>query len=155
MGSVALREVRESDLPIFFEHQRDPAANQMAAFPARDAEAFAQHWSKRMVGTSGVVVRTVVVGEQVAGNVVSWEQSGMRLIGYWIGREFWGKGVATKALVEFLAILRARPLHAYVAKHHKSSIRVLEKCGFTLCGQGMVFSEVHGREIEDSLWVLT
>lgn len=29
---VHLREVKESDLPIFFEQQLDPAANDMAAF---------------------------------------------------------------------------------------------------------------------------
>ena len=31
-----LRNVAESDLPIFFEHQRDPDATAMAAFPSRE-----------------------------------------------------------------------------------------------------------------------
>jgi hypothetical protein len=33
---VVLRDVVDSDLPIFFEHQRDPEAGRMAAFPSRD-----------------------------------------------------------------------------------------------------------------------
>ena len=43
---VTIRPVREDDLPILFEHQRDPEANAMAAFPARDREAFMEHWTK-------------------------------------------------------------------------------------------------------------
>ncbi|HKA21153.1 MAG TPA: GNAT family N-acetyltransferase, partial [Blastocatellia bacterium] len=34
-SDVLLREVTEGDLPIFFEQQRDPAANRMAAFTAK------------------------------------------------------------------------------------------------------------------------
>jgi RimJ/RimL family protein N-acetyltransferase len=49
-------------------------------------------------------------------------------VGYWIGREYWGKGVATEALSQFLAHAEVRrPLHAAVAKHNVGSIRVLEK----------------------------
>jgi hypothetical protein len=33
-----MREVVDSDLDAFFEHQREPEANRMAAFPARDRE---------------------------------------------------------------------------------------------------------------------
>jgi hypothetical protein len=33
-------------LLVFFEHQRDAEANQMAAFPARDRDAFMEHWAK-------------------------------------------------------------------------------------------------------------
>ena len=39
-GRVRLRDVTEDDLPIFFDHQRDPVANRMAAFPARERDAF-------------------------------------------------------------------------------------------------------------------
>jgi len=44
---VQLREVEFSDLPIFFEFQLDPDANQMAAFTSKDPsnrEAFEAHW---------------------------------------------------------------------------------------------------------------
>ena len=55
---------------------------------------------------------------------------GRRLVGYWIGREFWGRGVATAALAAFVAEVKERPLHAFVAEHNVRSIRVLEKCEF-------------------------
>ena len=55
-----------------------------------------------------------------------------RLIGYWVGREHWGRGIATAALDAFLGLIDDRPLYAIVAVHNKGSIRVLEKCGFEI-----------------------
>jgi RimJ/RimL family protein N-acetyltransferase len=124
-----LRDVVESDLDAFFEHQREPEANEMAVFPARDRETFYVHW-KRNLANDSAIHKTIVQDGAIAGNVVSWEQDGKRLVGYWIGREFWGKGVATRALAEFVAEVEQRPLHAWVATTNAGSIRVLEKCGF-------------------------
>ena len=124
-----LRNVTEEDLPIFFEHQRDPLAARMAAFPPREREAFFAHWRTNVLRPENVT-RTVVVDDSVAGYIGSWNQDGMRLVAYWIGREQWGKGLATRALSEFLEIEKTRPLHAWVAAHNVGSIRVLEKCGF-------------------------
>ena len=126
---IVLREVVDSDLPIFFEHQRDPEAVRMAAFPSRDHGAFMTHWAK-VRGEPSNIVRTIICDGQVAGNIGSWIAEDRRLIGYWIGREFWSQGIATAALTAFIAELKERPLHAFVAKHNVGSIRVLEKCEF-------------------------
>jgi RimJ/RimL family protein N-acetyltransferase len=126
---VVLREVVDSDLPIFFEHQRDPEAVRMAAFPSRDHDAFMTHWAKLRREPSNII-RTIVCDGQVVGNIGSWIAEEKRLIGYWIGREFWGRGVATAALAAFVAEVKERPLHAFVAEHNVGSIRVLEKCEF-------------------------
>lgn len=131
---VRLREVLDSDLPIFFEQQLDPDATQMANFPAREREAFMAHWAK-IRGDAADSLRTILCDGQVAGNIVSWEQAGEREVGYWIGKDYWGRGIATRALSEFLSLLPARPLYAHVARHNFASRRVLEKCGFTLCGE--------------------
>lgn len=131
---VTLRDVIADDLPIFFEHQRDPVANALADFPARAREAFMAHWEKIMGAAAGIQ-QTVVYDGRVAGNIVCWEQGGQRLIGYWLGREFWGQGIATRALRLFVARVSERPLLAHVVKHNHPSRRVLEKCGFVLCGE--------------------
>jgi RimJ/RimL family protein N-acetyltransferase len=129
---VLLREVADDDLPIFFEHQRDPEAARMAAFPSRDREAFMAHWTK-ILGDMSNLTRTVVVDGNVAGNIGSWvDDATRRLVGYWIGREFWGRGVATAALKAFVGEVTERPIFAYVATHNVASIRVLENCGFTV-----------------------
>lgn len=130
---VTLRAVRDDDLPIFFEHQSDPEANRMANFPARDRDAFMTHWAK-IPGDASNWVRTVDVDGAVAGNVVSWVHGEERDVGYWIGRQHWGKGIATAALTSFLTLLEERPLFAHVVEHNVGSIRVLEKCGFVRSG---------------------
>jgi RimJ/RimL family protein N-acetyltransferase len=125
-----LREVIEADLPVFYEHQRDPEASAMAAFPSRDREPFMAHWAKTLANDSALTW-TILCGGQVAGNIGCWEADGRVLVGYWIGREFWGRGLATAALAELVDIVDARPLHAEVVNTNVASIRVLEKCGFT------------------------
>jgi RimJ/RimL family protein N-acetyltransferase len=129
-----LREVVETDLPVFYEHQRDPETAAHAAFPPRDRDSFMAHWAK-ILSNRSVVTRTVLSDEEVAGNIGCWEEDGRMLVGYWIGREFSGRGLATQALAELLGIVDARPLHAYVAKGNIASIRVLEKCGFVEVGE--------------------
>jgi RimJ/RimL family protein N-acetyltransferase len=143
---VLLREVTKDDLPIFFEQQLDSEANQMAAFPARDWDMFRAHWTK-ILADETVIQKTILFDGQVAGNIVSFEQFDERYVGYWIGKQYWGQGVATKALSAFLIQAKTRPLYARVAKHNIASRRVLEKCGFAICGEGKVSDA--GEEIEE------
>jgi RimJ/RimL family protein N-acetyltransferase len=126
---VRIRDVQDDDLPVFFEQQLDPEATRMAAFPSRERDVFMAHWAK-IRADDKLIQQTVTAGGQVAGNVVSWEQDGRRLVGYWIGRPFWGRGIATKALSLLLGEVSSRPIYAEVAAHNGGSIRVLEKCGF-------------------------
>jgi RimJ/RimL family protein N-acetyltransferase len=147
-SDVQLRDVTESDLPIFFEQQLDPDATEMAAFPARDRAAFMAHWA-RIMANGAVILKTILFDGKVAGNIVSFEMSGEREVGYWIGKEYWGKGIATKALTAFLDHDKTRPLYAHVAKHNIGSLRVLEKCGFTIVGEDKGFPDTHGEEVEE------
>jgi len=153
MTSILLRNVIESDLPILFEQQLDPEATAMAAFPSRDRESFMAHWAKIMADESNIL-KTILFDGQVAGNIVCWEGSGKWEVGYWIGKEYWGKGIATKALLLFLGFVKTRPLFAHVAKHNIGSLRVLEKCGFTVIGEDK-YSNSRGEEVEEFILKLT
>ena len=113
----------------------------MVAFRSRDRAAFDQHWAKLLADETllkkTIVITSAVSGDsspvnQVAGNIGSWTSEGKREVGYWIGRAFWRRGVATEALTAFLRLEETRPLYAGVAKHNLASIRVLQKCGFTV-----------------------
>ena len=132
--TVTLRAVEPADLPILFEHQRDPAGIAMAGVGGRDRAAFDAHWAK-ILADEDSLIRTVVAGGEVAGHVLSFERDGRREVGYWIGRDHWGRGVATAALVAFLGEERTRPLHAGVLPANGGSLRVLEKCGFSVVGE--------------------
>lgn len=112
----------------------------MANFPARDRDTFMAHWTKILRDDTGVV-RAIELEGLVTGNVVSWVHDDERDVGYWIGREHWGKGIATAALTAFLTQVHMRPLFAHVAEHNLGSIRVLEKCGFANLGPVSVEGE--------------
>lgn len=130
--NVSLREVTKSDLPLFFDFQRDAAANEMASVPARSRAAFDTYWEEKRFGDKTAVTRTILFDGNVAGFVLSWQKSEQQVVGYWLGQAFWGKGIATKALTDFLPLVTMRPLYAHIAKHNIASLRVLEKCGFEI-----------------------
>ncbi|MDP9296557.1 MAG: GNAT family N-acetyltransferase [Actinomycetota bacterium] len=153
MDEVTLRDVDEADLPILFPYQLDPEATAMAAFPSRDREAFMGHWAKIRVDET-VVTKVIELDGDVVGDVVSWLDSGHRDVGYWIGKEYWGQGVATKALAQFLAHVEERSLYAHVAAHNRGSIRVLEKCGFTASDDDVESSATPEDDIEEVLMKL-
>jgi RimJ/RimL family protein N-acetyltransferase len=132
--AVLLREVADSDLPIFFEDQRDPEGVAMAEVPSKDEEAFYAHWEKNRARPDAIH-RTIEFDGEVAGNVVSWIGDEGRLVGYWISREYWGRGIATAALRAFVEEVQERPLYALVHPDNVGSIRVLEKNGFVKVGE--------------------
>lgn len=139
--SVSLRPIIESDLEAIFVHQSDPIANQLAQFPPRDREAFFKHWHQNILGQVNVLPRAIVVDGKFVGNIGHWQSDGQALIGYWIDREYWGKGIATQTLAQFLPLVSLRPLFAHVAKHNLASQRVLLKHGFVLTDQLIQESE--------------
>jgi RimJ/RimL family protein N-acetyltransferase len=153
---VLLRDVEEGDLLAFFEHQLDPAANHMAAFTAEDPAdraAFTSHWNK-ILADGAITKKSILLDGQVAGHVVSFERFGQPEVSYWIGRQYWGQGLATNALSEFLKEFGQRPLYARAAKDNIASIRVLEKCAFEIAGEDKGFANARGREIEEFILVL-
>lgn len=131
---MPLRDVIESDLPIFFEYQSDPEACRMAGFQSREHDAFMKHWREKILGSPTATMKAVLFEGRVAGNIGSWDQGGERLIAYWVARELWGRGIASAALNDYLKVDTRRPLHASVVAHNLGSQRVLEKAGFRKVG---------------------
>lgn len=154
-GLVSLRAVEARDLPIFFAHQLDPEATRLAAFPSRDREAFMTHWTTKILGNPANVARTILCSDRVAGYIGAWTDadSHERMIGYWIGREYWGRGIASAAVAQLLQFESTRPLAARVAKHNLGSIRVLEKSGFVRTGEDG-FTLPDGTRGEELVYVL-
>jgi len=144
---ICLREIFDSDLPVFYEQQRDPAAADLAGFSPRELEPFMAHWAKIRRDESNQL-RTIVCAGQVAGNIVSFVMAGEREVGYWLGREFWGRGIATRALELFVAEVKIRPLSGYALKDNLASQRVLQKCGFQPNGSVTEFSAARNAEVE-------
>jgi RimJ/RimL family protein N-acetyltransferase len=150
---ILLRDVVADDLPIFYEQHLDPEANSMAAFTAKDPtdrEAFMHHWQK-ILNDESTTNKTIIFGGQVAGSVSSYRDEEMEgpEVTYWLGKSYWGQGIATQALRALLDIVHVRPIFGRCAKDNLASRRVLEKCGFTVCGEGRGYANARGTEIEE------
>lgn len=156
-GDFYLREVFDGDLPIFYEYQKEPEAVFMAAFTAKDPSdrgAFDAFWA-RIRASAKVIIRTIVSEDQVVGSVLSYEDEGRPEVSYWIGKEYWGQGLATRALRKFLAeVDTRRPMYARAAKDNIGSLRVLEKCGFTAIREEWGFANARGEQIAELVFVL-
>ncbi|MBT2390382.1 GNAT family N-acetyltransferase [Streptomyces sp. ISL-1] len=153
---VTLREVTDSDLPDFFRHMSDPESNRMAAFTAKDPTdraAFDAHWVR--IRASDAVTRTVLADGVVVGHAAVYGPAEEREVTYCIDRGYWGRGIATAALLALLELVPKRPLAARTAADNAGSIRVLEKCGFTVIGNDRGFANARGAEIDELLLILT
>jgi RimJ/RimL family protein N-acetyltransferase len=146
-----LREVRDEDVAVLFEQWADPVAAHMAAFTPpdhMDRDAFERRWA-RLRADESLVNRVILVDGEIAGSIGSWGDPGEREVTYWIGRSYWGKGIATDALSAFLSLDPTRPIYARVASDNLASRRVLEKCGFHVIATDRGFAEARSAEIEE------
>jgi RimJ/RimL family protein N-acetyltransferase len=149
--NVAIRDVESSDLPTFYEQQLDPEANRMAAFVSEDPKdraAFDTHWAK-ILSSPRIIKRTIVAEGQVAGHISCYPDGDHLEVTYWLGREFWGKGLATQALHRMLLLVLDRPIFARAAADNTGSIRVLQKCGFKIIGRNKDYANGRGEDTEE------
>jgi RimJ/RimL family protein N-acetyltransferase len=148
---LRLRPVLPGDLPLFYGHHLDMAARLMVAFAAEvpeDYDAFQAKWAKNLADPA-TLIRTIEIDGEVAGNVSKFPQFDKPSIGYWLGRKFWGRKIATRAVQAFLLEIPARPLFARAAKDNAGSLRILAHCGFAIVGEDKGFAAARGQEIEE------
>src|SRR3954466_8492673 len=112
---LVLREVTVDDLDVLFAHQTDPVAVAMASPVRRTREQFFEHWTKKVIGAPKHRNRAILIDGQLAGFVVAFDRAAMRELAHLLGRECWGRGIASRAVAEFLREEKNRPLHATVA----------------------------------------
>jgi ribosomal-protein-alanine N-acetyltransferase len=154
---INLRNATENDLEIFFINQLDEEANYLAAFTSKDPsdrEAYVSKW-KRFLGDSTIHMKTIEYNGKVAGTVAKYEMDQKAEITYWLGKEYWGKGIATRALQDFLQLEKIRPIYGHVAFDNHGSIKVLEKAGFKRMGTSNFFANARGKEIEEIIFELS
>ncbi len=131
ISKIRLRDATHDDLPRIYEMQLDLESNRVAVTIPRSAVAFEELWSK-ILRDPKITAKVILIGEELVGHIACFEMGGLDSVGYWIDKEFWGKGIATRALELLLNEATARPLYARVATSNVASIRVLQKCGFVV-----------------------
>src|SRR6266850_6302275 len=150
-GQLVLREIEDDDLGVLFEHSSDRDAIRMAAFTSPefdDRTSFERRWA-RLRSDSSTTNRVIEIDGRVVGHIASFDLEGRREVTYWIGREDWGRGIATRGLQEFLQLEATRPLYAGAASDNAASIRVLTKCGFVIVGEGRGFAYGRNEETDE------
>ena len=125
----------------------------MAVFPPRDSGAFLAHW-RRIIADPSKLALAITDEETVLGYVASFDTDDVRLLGYWIGREYWGRGIGRSAVALFLETETTRPLYAHVARTNVASVRILEHCDFKVVGSTTAAAPTGGDEIEEIVFRL-
>lgn len=150
---IRLRKIQIADLPMLYQFQSDPDASRMAVVNPRSAAGFNAHWAM-VLDDSSVVARVIIADELLVGHISCFELDGQRTVGYWIAREHWGRGAASRALALLLDEVMSRPLHARAARSNAASIRVLEKCGFVVTGYQHSPASERYPECEEAIMLL-
>lgn len=160
LGPCAVRSFRETDAAELARHAdnrkvwlqlRDRFPHPYAVDNAREFIAFARGGEPetafaitvddRPIGSIGVVLRDDV--ERCSAEV-----------GYWLGESYWGRGIATRALVGFtrfaFAAYDVERLYALPLAANAPSCRVLEKAGYELEGR-LRRSAVKDGKVQDQM----
>lgn len=155
--NVALRPTTVADLDILFHFQLDPEAIHMAAFTPKDPADKQAYISKytRLLSDPTINNQTILLDGVIAGSIAKFIMEGEAEITYWIDKQYWGRGVATAALTQFLKLETSRPLHARAVFDNRGSQRVLEKCGFVKIGEDKGFANARQGETKEYIYRLS
>jgi RimJ/RimL family protein N-acetyltransferase len=133
---IVLRQTIATDIPMLYAFGVDPSSNELAGTKPRDWPAFQARWAEILADPDGTVTRVtprvILFHGVVVGSVSIFPQDGLASLGYWIAREQWGRGIASRAVALLLSEFAPRPLYATAAGHNHPSIRVLEKNNFAM-----------------------
>ncbi|MGD1051300.1 MAG: GNAT family N-acetyltransferase [Solirubrobacteraceae bacterium] len=153
MSQIALRPVEPGDLDAIFEQMRDGEAVRMAAFTAEDPSdrgAFDAHMA-RILSSPENRFLAITRDSRLVGTIASYPSEGVTEVTYWIGRDWWGQGIATRALSLLLEQTPVRPIRARAASDNAGSLRVLAKAGFQPIGTEISFAPGRAAEIEETI----
>ncbi|GAB3947237.1 GNAT family N-acetyltransferase [Spirosoma harenae] len=154
---LELRPTEYADLAHLFQFQLDKEANYLAAFTSKDPtdkEAYFEKFTK-FLNDPAIHMKTIFINKTVVGSVAKFELVGNAEITYWIDRKYWGNGIATTALGNFLALENTRPIFGRVAFDNVGSQNVLGKCGFVKIGLDKGFANARQAEIDEFIYKLT
>lgn len=156
-NNITLTETEKDDLNSFFQFQLDKEANYLAAFTSKDPNdktAYIEKFTKHLNDPT-INMRTIKANDEIAGSIAKFVLENEAEITYWIDKKFWGQGIATAALKDFLKIEQIRPIYARVAFDNYGSQKVLEKCGFVKTGKDKGFANARQTEIEEFIYKLS
>ncbi len=157
INNLTLIKTTTDDLNALFEFQLDKESIHLAAFTPKDPNDKAAYIEKytKFLNDPTINQRTIRLNDVIAGSIAKFVMENEAEITYWISRDFWGQGIATTALREFLKIETTRPIYGRVAFDNYGSQKVLEKNGFIRTGIDKGFANARQTEIEEYIYKLS
>ncbi|MDR0266137.1 MAG: GNAT family N-acetyltransferase [Sphingobacterium sp.] len=153
---LTLRPTISTDLEIHYQFQLNEEANHLAAFTSTsfsDKETYFEKYCKYLIEPS-INNQTILINGIIVGSIAKFVIGEDAEITYWIDRKFWGRGIATRALKDFLSLETTRPIYGRVAFDNIGSQKVLENCGFVKIGTDSGFANARQTEIEEFIYRL-
>lgn len=155
---------------IFERYASDPEVTRYLAWPMHksldDTHAFIEwsdaEWQRWPAGP--YLICSLENGRLLGGTGLGFETPFRATTGYVLGKDAWGQGFATEALLamkQIAADLGVKRLYAMCFPEHQPSRRVLEKGGFELEGtlrRYFEFPNLHPGEADDVVsyvWITT
>ena len=157
-GRIVLRPWREDDAPALYKYASDPEVGPRAGWEPH-----------KSIKESIEIIRTVfhndttwaielketgeplgAMGYLPAEGSHLPSRKGEPLVGYWVGRPYWNRGICTEALQLMLGHIReATDIRSLIGSHfidNPASGRVMEKCGFVPTGETCIDQTLAGSD---------
>ena len=158
-----LRPLRSEDYKDIARHANNKkiADNLTDSFPYPYTENDAKEFLK--ISINNPEHKAITVNDGLVGiisiNRHKAEQKHIAGLGYWLSEEYWGKGIMSKAVKQYVSsYLEENPdilrLEAKVYKHNPVSGKVLEKNGFELEGLRKKGTYTRGRYLDEYVYAL-
>ena len=164
LSRCTIRPWRAGDEPSLARNanNRKVSLNMRDRFPHPYSHADAEEWIRTASAETPVTKFAIVVAGSAVGGI------GFELgadvfrrsaeIGYWLGEDFWGRGIATetvRAMTDYgFRRFDVCRIHAMVFEWNPASMRVLEKVGYTCEGRRRMSVTKDGRTIDSLVYAV-
>lgn len=155
-------EWRDREAIVRYANNRNVSINLRDRFPYPYTDRDARNWLDAVVGLEPETNFAIdIAGEAVGGIGYTMQYDVDRRsaeIGYWLGEEFWGRGIATEALIVVTDHAFANHdlcrVFAHVFDWNPASARVLEKAGYAFEGRMRKSVTKEGQTIDQLMYAM-
>lgn len=153
---------RDRDAIVKHANNRNVWINLRDRFPHPYTVNDARRWLDMVVGHTPETNFAIAVADQAVGGIGFTVQHDVARrsaeIGYWLGEQFWGRGITTEALVAVtdhaFSNYDVCRLYAYVFDWNCASARVLEKAGYAYEGRMKKSVTKDGQTIDQLMYAI-
>lgn len=164
LSKSVIRSYRKGDEAAIVHHanNRNVWRNLTDRFPHPYTFEDARRWIASAAAQQPETHFAITIHDEVVGGIgLELKDGNFRHtaeIGYWLGEEFWGRGIVTeavRALTDWgFANLDVARIYAGVYDYNMASMRVLEKAGYTFEGRLRKHITKDGRTFDDLIYAV-